>query len=286
MTESKTPASGTIENVSDTAFWVAMYRALESERPDAHFHDPFARRLAGARGEAMLRAMRKRAMSWPLVVRTCLFDEILMRLVRDPGLGCVLNLAAGLDARPWRLALPETLEWIDVDLPPMLEHKRATLAMEKTSCRYRAEPLDLRDRAARRARLPELVAGHAPGLVMTEGLLIYLSEDEVGALAGDLHAVPELRWWLIDLASPQLLEWMQRRLSPVTDAAPFRFAPQEGTAFFAPHGWREAEYRSTWAEARRLEREMPFAWLWRLMSRFAPAGRREQWRRFPGTVLL
>jgi O-methyltransferase involved in polyketide biosynthesis len=38
-----------IRNVSDTALWVATYRALESERPDALFNDPFARRLAGVR---------------------------------------------------------------------------------------------------------------------------------------------------------------------------------------------------------------------------------------------
>src|SRR5690242_10948576 len=175
--------SGAIENVSDTALWVAMYRALETERKDAHFQDPYARRLAGPRGEAMVRAVGGRAFSWPLVVRTCLFDEVLLRLLREPGLSAVLDLAAGLDARPWRLALPASLSWVDVDLPAMLEHKRAVLADETPSCRYRAEALDLRDRAARRARLPGLVAGHGPGLVMTEGLLIYLTSEEVGELA-------------------------------------------------------------------------------------------------------
>ena len=46
-----------IRNVSDTARWVAIYRAMESERPDALFHDPFARRLGGERGEAIAKAM-------------------------------------------------------------------------------------------------------------------------------------------------------------------------------------------------------------------------------------
>ena len=41
---------GGLRNISDTAHWVAFYRALESERPDALFRDPFARRLAGERG--------------------------------------------------------------------------------------------------------------------------------------------------------------------------------------------------------------------------------------------
>lgn len=38
-----------IRNISDTARWAAVYRARESQRLDALFRDPFARRLAGAR---------------------------------------------------------------------------------------------------------------------------------------------------------------------------------------------------------------------------------------------
>jgi O-methyltransferase involved in polyketide biosynthesis len=40
----------TITHVSDTARWVAVYRAMESERPDAHFRDLFARPHAWSRG--------------------------------------------------------------------------------------------------------------------------------------------------------------------------------------------------------------------------------------------
>src|SRR5207245_10545647 len=91
--------SGTsIQNVSDTAVWVAMYRAYESERPDAHFHDPYARRLAGPNGEAIVRSIpRGRATSWPMVVRTVVFDEFVRRAVLDEGADTVLNLASGLD---------------------------------------------------------------------------------------------------------------------------------------------------------------------------------------------
>ena len=47
-----------IRDVSDTALWVAIYRAMESERADAIFHDPYARRLGGERGQAIVDAMR------------------------------------------------------------------------------------------------------------------------------------------------------------------------------------------------------------------------------------
>src|SRR3974390_288427 len=39
-----------IRNISDTAFWAAIYRARETEQPNPLFRDPFARRLAGTRG--------------------------------------------------------------------------------------------------------------------------------------------------------------------------------------------------------------------------------------------
>ena len=67
-----------ISNVSDTARWVAFYRAMETERPDALFRDPFARRLAGAQGEAIVRSLPKgRSMAWPMIVRTAVMDEII-----------------------------------------------------------------------------------------------------------------------------------------------------------------------------------------------------------------
>jgi len=280
-------SSAAIEHVSDTALWVAMYRALESERPDAHFRDPYARRLAGSRGERILESMGGgRSSGWAMVVRTSLIDEILLRLARGPGMGVVLDLAAGLDARPWRLPLPSTLRWVDVDLPDMLAHKRSVLAGEPASCRYQAEALDLRDRSLRRERLPALARGGAPGLAMTEGLLIYLAAEEVADLATDLHAIPELRWWLMDLVSPEAVRWLRRRWGRQLASAPFRFAPAEGSRFFEPFGWREVEFRSLWDEARRLRREMPHAWLWRLIARFAPATRRERLRRISGIVLL
>ncbi|MDB6164558.1 MAG: SAM-dependent methyltransferase, partial [Xanthomonadaceae bacterium] len=98
-----------IRDVSDTALWVAVYRAMESERTDALFNDPYARRLAGERGQTIVDTMpRGKTMSWPMVVRTAVMDEIILRCVAQ-GATTVLNLAAGLDARPYRLALPAAL---------------------------------------------------------------------------------------------------------------------------------------------------------------------------------
>ena len=278
-----------IEHISDTARWVAVYRAMETARPDAIFRDPYAARLAGERGTAIVDAMpHGRAMAWAMIVRTAVFDEIILDAVRRRGVDLVLNLAAGLDARPWRLPLPPALRWVDVDLPEILRYKTETLAGERPACAYEAAPADLRDAAARQALFARVGAAASRALVVTEGLLIYLTAEQVGALARDLHAQPSFRWWLIDLAHPQLLVMVQRMWGRSVERgdAPFRFAPAEGTAFFAPFGWREVEFRSAMEEAHRLRREMRMMWFWRFRMRFYPRRRREIARRFSGIVLL
>jgi O-methyltransferase involved in polyketide biosynthesis len=199
-----------------------------------------------------------------------------------------VDLAAGLDARPWRLPLPPSLRWADVDLPEMLSYKTETLRDAAPVFRYEAASADLTDASARAALFARLGAEGRNALVVTEGLLIYLSAEQVGALARDLHAVPSFRWWLIDLASPALLQIMTRMWGrSVRDAnAPFRFAPAEGTAFFRQFGWREVQFRSAMHEARRLRREMRMMWLWRSLARFRSRAKREEIQRLSGIVLL
>lgn len=281
------PATPPIRNVSDTALWVAIYRAMESERPDALFRDPFARRLGGARGEAIVRSMPKgRAFAWPMVVRTAVMDELILRCVAA-GVTTVVNLAAGLDTRPYRLALPASLRWFHVDLPPMIDYVREPLRHEIPRCSLEYVAADLTDPLQRRTAFAK-TAGHGPILFVTEGLLVYLGREEVEGLADELAAQPQARWWITDLATPDLLRRLEKQWGSnlARGNATFRFGPAEGTAFFGPHGWREAEFRSTWDESFRLRRTMRFARLFRLLSRLAPKEKREAGRRMSGIVLL
>jgi methyltransferase (TIGR00027 family) len=278
-----------IENVSDTARWVAVYRAMESARPDALFRDPYADRLAGERGHQILDSMKHgRTYAWPMIVRTAVFDEIILDAVRKRGADLVVNLAAGLDARPWRLPLPPELHWVDVDLPGILNYKTEMLRGEKPVCRYEAVTVDLTDAEARRALFARLGAGSKRAIVVTEGLLIYLDPEQVAALAADLHAQASFQEWLIDIASPQLIKRMSRTWGKSLEegGAPFKFAPAEGTDFFRPYGWREAQYRGVWEEAQRLNRTMKGAWIWNLIGRLMPKEKKEKMRRFSGYVLL
>lgn len=281
--------TGVVTHVSDTALWVACYRAIESERPDAIFRDPWARRLAGERGFQILDRMPSgRKMSWPLVTRTAVMDEIILRTIKVDGIDTVLNLAAGLDARPWRLALPPGLRWIDADLPAMIDYKMSILGGERTACAYEPVRVDLADGFARRELLRAVGATAKRALAITEGLLIYLTDEQVSNIARDLHDVLAMQFWLTDLASPALLKMMEKNWAPTVRAgnAPFLFGPADGPAYFAALGWREVEYRATFFEGLRLGRTMPFGWFWGLLDKISPPARREAFRRFSTIVLF
>ena len=278
-----------IESISDTARWVALYRAMESERPDAHFRDPYARRLAGTRGEDIARTLPGfHSGLWPMVVRTCVFDELIERTLAKEGVDTIVNLASGLDARPWRMRLPPSLRWIEVDLPEILAYKRDCLVGESPTCTVESVAADLTDAAVRRALFERIGRDSKKTLVLSEGLLVYLTPDEVAALAADLHTPESFRWWAIDIVAPQLLRRLNKQWSTTLAAgrAVLQFAPENGTRFFEPFGWKEIEYRSTFEEGHRLDRQMRGAWILRLIGRLASAARREKMRRMGGIALL
>lgn len=250
------PAEPLIRNISDTALWAAVYRARETERPDPLFRDPYARRLAGTRGEQIADSFpfSNRA-TWAWVTRTYLFDQFITEQVQQ-GVDMVINLAAGLDARPYRMALPSSLEWIEVDLPEILAYKERILGGEKPVCALERIRLDLSDVSARRELFGQLGRKASKALMITEGLLIYLTADEVGVLAQDLAAPPGLQRWLLDLASPGLVRLLQKNMGQQLSqgGASLKFGPKEGPEFFVRHGWKPVDVRSPLRTAARFKR--------------------------------
>ncbi len=91
---------------------------------------------------------------------------------------------------------------------------------------------------------------------------------------------------MIDLASPLLLAFMTKSWGAKVEKAPFKFGPAEGTAFFAPFGWRELAFRPSMDDARRLKREMKGIWFWRMVGKLYPKRRQEQFRRMSAIVVL
>jgi methyltransferase (TIGR00027 family) len=245
-----------VRGVSDTARWVAYFRAQETQRPDALFRDPFALRLAGDHGFHLANTLADgNKHEWAWVARTYLFDQFIARAIQD-GADLVLNLAAGLDARPYRMNLPSALQWVEVDLPDIVAYKEEVLRNEKPRCRLNRVALDLSDGPARRKLFAELGACASKVVVASEGLLIYFASEEVASLAQDLSAEKNFRNWIIDLASPGQLRLMQRTTGKqLSEAgAAFKFGPAEGPNFFAPYGWDPKEVQGLLKTAAQFQR--------------------------------
>lgn len=273
-----------LRNISDTALWVAIYRARETERPDALFRDPFARKLAGARGEQIAREMQAgQRYEWPYIARTLRFDQIILEQVKQ-GVDLVINLAAGLDTRPYCMELPASLKWVEVDLPAMIDYKEEILSAEKPRCSLERVRLDLADVPARRELIQRLGSSSKRALVLSEGLLVYLTRDAVTELGCDLSAQSSFRDWAIDLCSPGLLKMLQQNLGALEKAgSPLKFGPEEGPDFFNASGWKPAEVYSMLKTAAKIKR-LPFGL--RLMALLPESNGRQGSRPWGGVVRL
>lgn len=276
-----------VRDVSDTALWTAAYRADESERPDALFVDPYARRLAGERGREIAAAVKQQAVRFGVVLRTAVLDELIPTAICERKFDAVLNLAAGLDSRPYRMDLPRDLSWIEVDMPGVVAHKERVLAAEEPRCRLKRVPLDLSDREARRGLFAHVAAKCERVLILTEGLLGYLHAEEVSALAEDLHRQEPFAEWMTDVIGANVVPRLRNTGDRISKGvAPFRFAPEEGTAFFEPYGWRETEFHDLFVESAKMGRDGALGKLFRVLMRLLPEEKRRRLERGIGIATL
>jgi O-methyltransferase involved in polyketide biosynthesis len=156
------------------------------------------------------------------------------------------------------MALPTTLRWIEVDLPELLAYKDEALAGEQPRCVLERVPLDLADVPRRRALFAQIGASAKRVMIVSEGLLIYLSTEEVAALAADLATPASFHYWAFDVVSPGLLEMMRKQGGGGDElaraGAPLKFAPPEGPDFFRQFGWTPLEVRSAFKVASKVGR--------------------------------
>ncbi len=278
-----------IETVADTAFWVATYRADEGLRPDALFSDPLAERLVAGRGRAIAAAMPGGAFTgWLVAIRTRIIDAFVQDAIAA-GCEIVLNLGAGLDTRPYRMLLPVGLGWIEVDFASTIDFKAERLADEIPRCNLERRKVDLSDADARRALLADVDATSQRVLVLTEGVIPYLSNADVAALAEDLQRCPHMERWILEYLTPVSVG-LRRLVSSARVGklarAPFQFAPKDWTAFFGGRGWRARDVRYLAEEGDRLGRTPAIPSWMKLALALMPKRARIEARRHFGYAVL
>lgn len=277
-----------IQNVSDTALWVAYYRALESKRKDALFKDNLAELLIGDRGKKIAEDMSQGSPNteWTVVMRTVAIDTYIQKLVEE-GIDTVLNLGAGLDTRPYRMNLPSALKWIEVDYPNMIDYKNELLKNEKPACELLRVSLDLADDQKRKIFLNELSLTSKKIAVLTEGVVLYLSEKQVADLADDLNSFPSYIYWIVEYLDPSVYPYLQTAVRRAKlQNAPFLFFPPDWFDFFKQKSWVPKEIIYHGELGLKLKRPMPLperSFLWKF---FVSKAILERTKKASGFILL
>ena len=274
-----------ITHVTDTAFWVAHFRAKESQRGTPAFHDPLASLLCGKRGSEIARSIPRATMvEWGMVVRTSAIDRLIYEAL-ESGIDTVLNLGAGLDTRPYRMKLPAQLRWIEIDFPNIVEMKNSKLIDHRPACEIERVGMDLLERRSRNTILARYGTTSSNTLVITEGVLSYFSIPDAANLAADLHATPSIRFWIQDFDNAG-----QRRSPRGWDAklkaAPFLFKVKNWFDFFEKYGWRPSRVISSFEESQRINRPYPLDLPFGLILRALPKAMSQKILSLSGAVLM
>jgi methyltransferase (TIGR00027 family) len=185
---------GVTEGVGQTALGVAMARADEATSECPLFTDPYAQLFLDAAIERGWRRPPKsmldriRAIGGYAASRTKWYDEFFIAAGAG-GIKQAVILAAGLDARAWRLPWVDGSVVYEIDQPKVLEFKTRTLAehdVRPAVSRYLAVPADLRHDWPKALRDAGFDATE-PTAWAAEGLLPYLPADAQDLLFERIH---------------------------------------------------------------------------------------------------
>jgi len=244
-----------VDFASDSAMMIAWERALETERTESPqpplFSDPYARRLAGEKGEGLSEQFEAYApvfgfTDWPVfhktwtVVRTKFIDDRLQDCFAAPSPPRqFVNLGAGLDTRVYRLECLKGVEKaFEVDLDKVLTPKT------KLFEHWGAEPIctlsatvaaDLLDAGGLKSCLEAAGFGPAaPSVLLAEGLIMYLGErgaDFLTAVSGIAAA-----------GSTFILNYMEGKQGEGGEPQPGTWSPDSLRAHLEPAGWRDFQF--------------------------------------------
>jgi methyltransferase (TIGR00027 family) len=233
-----------------TARWAAANRALETDHSSPLYRDPYARDLAGDAGFDVLYSMRTASgmgtFSGPdpyLTIRTRFFDDALLDTVRATSIDQVVILAAGMDARAFRLEWPAGVCLFEVDRNDVFKHKEAVLSrmQARPRCDRRVVQQDLSQSWVSAL----LDAGFDPkrkAAFLAEGLLYYLDQAAVGSVFDVLRGIAAPGSWIgVDAVNPEVLTspFMATYLKRLAQfGAPWKFSVADPEAFMHARGWQ------------------------------------------------
>ncbi|MEV8549124.1 class I SAM-dependent methyltransferase [Streptomyces glaucescens] len=159
-----------LTGVHETLLATLQARALDNRQPRPVLGDATAEELL-RRIDYDFSRIRTATKDMRIVTfRARKLDEWAGRFLAAHPDAVVLHLACGLDSRAFRMDVPDTVEWIDVDVPDVIE-LRSRLYPERDGYRMIGASVTTEDWL-------DTVPRNRPALVVAEGLTPYLREAD------------------------------------------------------------------------------------------------------------
>lgn len=181
-----------LSDVSKTAIITMTCRATQSENPKSDFNDEMSvqslKKLTDIASESEKKTIKKikkiygkysKNEAKSLVMRVSIIDSIVNDYISKNPECMVVNIACGFDTRYWRLDRKDCT-YIELDLPEVIDQKKELLGDRIDYEMISSSVLDFSwiDRVTK--------DGNSNFILVMEGLLMYLQEEDVKNLLGEI----------------------------------------------------------------------------------------------------
>lgn len=220
--------------VSSTAKFMAAFRAIETQRLDGLFTDPFAAQLAGQEAiEAAIHHLEEEEKEGkPFVsVRTRFFDDFLNKYSNN--VRQVVLLGSGMDTRAFRINWQPGTHIYEIDQPDVLLYKNTLLNSISPHCIRHSICADLKESLWTELLVKEGYQTSEPTIWLLEGFLYYLNSVEADNILKNIQSLSIKGSYLgadvmNTVACNSSHEW----------AKYWQFSCDEPELFFATYGWK------------------------------------------------
>lgn len=177
MTASTLPNFTPLE---DSLFLTLAGRALDSRSERSLLHDTTAEAIVQRLGYDATRFHLSTSPILGIAHRSKKLDQLTERFIDAHQDAVVLDLGVGLDTRHARVAPPESVDWYDVDFPSVITARTQLIPATTHTHNIAADVTDP-------AWLEGIPTGR-PAMIIADGLMAFLSQDDMIALLDRLTA--------------------------------------------------------------------------------------------------
>ena len=213
-----------VTGLPETMIQTLYARAKESGKENAKIHDDMAVEMVSRLDYDFSKADQDKAMSYGVIARTIVLDEMVEKYLSGHPNTIVVNIASGLDTRCYRMQ-GKYVRWYNVDLPETMKIREKFLTENGSISQIAKSAMDA-------SYIDDIEYGGENVLVIIEGLSMYLSEADVLQMMSIIEKTFRKVTVMIETMSPFVVKHIKEK-SIEGSHAKFTWGVKDGAALAA-----------------------------------------------------